>query len=236
MVMVYCEGPTEWYVVRKLNKFGILKNNSIIKIDDANEHIKNNPRSITSQFLEKLPRLWTKFLLIYDQEDHPTPQDFVNSKFAHLDPWNRVTNNIFRKNLNGRIIYLHINTALSPNGFRDFDGYLWDLINRLGPQLAQFLFNLLPQYIRNSSSSPNIHNNIHRIGTTEIPKLMQDKGFSIQRSKGLLYAYITALQMSKSHVWFAEKLIEVTVQNGYTNKIEQSFATLIDAWKQLLRE
>jgi len=235
--MIYCEGRTEWHVIRKLNLSGILQNALITQIGDADAHIKNDPSSITPQFLGDRPQGWSKFLLIYDQENYSTPQDFVNQRFSHLGPWIQITgnSNIFCTILNGRLVYLHVNTAPSPNGYKDFDGYLLDLINRLGPQAAQILFRSLPSYIRNAVVSSNIENAIHQIGTQDIPNLMASNGFPIQRSKGHLYAYITALQMSKSHVWFAEKLVEAALQNGFIDEVQRAFATLIEAWNRLIQ-
>ena len=236
MVMVYCEGPTEWYVIRKLNKHGILNDARIINIDDAEAHIENSPSKITESFIITRPREWKKFLFVYDQEDHSSPLDFVNKKFAHLSPWNQVNQNIFCRKLNDdRLIYLHVNDALSPNEYGDFDGYLIKLVNKLGSKSAQLIFRLLPEYIRQTVNPPNVYSAIHQIGTLDIPELMQHKGFPLQRSKGQICAYITASQVAKSHVWFAEKFIEMALKNGFANYVQQVFNSLIEAWNRLIR-
>ena len=70
MVMVYCEGPTEWFVIRKLCEKGILRGGleKLLKSDreDADDHytlvdIENgepkrkflHPRHITYEFLSE---------------------------------------------------------------------------------------------------------------------------------------------------------------------------------------
>jgi len=236
MVMVYCEGPTEWYVIRKLWAYNVLNGAGLIQLDDADPHIINNPRSINTQFLNNLPTTWDKFLLVYDQEHYPTPQDWINQNLAHLGTWRMSGhhNNVFCIRHNGKLIYAHINNVPSPNGYKDFDGYLLNLFKIVGSNAAQALFNRLPAYIRNATNSPNIHSTIHQMGIQDIPNLMSGNGFPIQRSKGLIYAYITSLQLSKSHVWFSENLVDTLLQMGYANQVAQAFQTIIDAWNNLI--
>jgi len=234
--MVYCEGPTEWYVVRKLWEDNVLSGAELIQPNDADPHIINNPRSINTQFLNNLPTTWDKFLLIYDQEGQPTPQDWINTNLSHLGRWTMAGqhNNVFCLRHYNRLIYAHINDALSPNGYKDFDGYLLNLLNIVGTNAAQALFNRLPAYIRRAATSSNMHSTIHQMGIQDIPSLMSGNGFPIQRSKGLIYAYITSLQLSKSHVWFSERLVDACLQNGYTHQVKQVFQPLIYAWNNLI--
>ena len=236
MVMVYCEGQTEWHVIRKLHEYNVLNGDQIFKINDADVHIINSPKRITKNFILNSPRSWSGFLLVYDREGYTSPIDFVNNEFSHLSPWNQVNHNIFCTRCNNRLVYLHVNDSSSPNGNGDFDGYLVKLITTIGPQLAQLIFdNALPAYIRGSvTTSNNIPSAIHQIGTQDIPDLMKRNAFPIQRSKGQLYAYITASQLSKSHVWFAEKIINLVLENGLTHYVENVFDTLIDAWDRLI--
>lgn len=234
MVMVYCEGPTEWYVIRKLNMHGILLG-QLIEPDRPNMHMINSPTQITQSFITGMPTLWERFLLVYDRESHPTPQDFVNNQFTHLGTWIQLSYNIFCLQLSGRIVYLHVNDANSPNNYGDFDGYVWDLINRLGDNAAKVLFSLLPQYIQNiPPSRSSVISKIHTIGSRNIPDLMSSAEFPIQRSKGNIYAYITALQMAKSHVWFAEKLVDEALKAGFTNEVQNTFSSLIQAWNWIV--
>ncbi|MDQ7030178.1 MAG: hypothetical protein Q9O62_10570 [Ardenticatenia bacterium] len=240
MVMVYCEGPTEWYVIRKLWKNGVLSGANLIQPDNADVHIKNNPQSIDTRFLSNLPAQWDKFLLIYDQENKHTPREWIDQNLSHLGEWNKVEpdDNVFCLMVNSRLVYVHINTAPSPNesnDYKDFDGYLLDLIKKVEDKVAQRLFQNLPAYIRSAAPSSNIHHTIHQMGLQDIPDLMDKNKFPIQRSKGIIYAYITALQLSKSHVWFSEKLIDACLQNGYTYQVKQAFQTFINAWDNLIK-
>jgi len=236
MVMVYCEGPTEWFVVSKLWQAGLLRDTDLIQPNEPDLHIINSPQAINSQLLGKSPTEWGKFLLIYDQEDQPAPQDWINKNLSHLGRWTMVGqhNNVFCLRHDNRLIYAHINDAPSPNGYKDFDGYLLNLLNTVGAGAAQTLFNRLPAYIRNATSSTNIHSTIHQMGIQDIPSLMSGNGFPIRRSKGLIYAYITSLQLSKSHVWFSENLVDTLLQTGYANQVAQVFQTIIDAWNNLI--
>jgi len=233
MVMVYCEGPTEWHVIRKLNIYGILAG-QLIEYNNRNIHIMNSPEKITKKLITSRPSFWRKFFLVYDREHYSSPEEFVKNKFSHLGMWHQCSRNIFYVQLSGRIVYLHVNDALSPNGYGDFDGYIWDLINRLGDNAVNLLFQHLPGYIRNINPPPSI-TAIHDIGFSYIPGIMRNNAnFPIQRSKGYIYAYIAALQMAKSHVWFAEKLVEAALQQGYTNEVQEAFSSLIQAWNWLV--
>ncbi len=229
-VMVYCEGPTEWHVIRKLHTHGILSG-QLIQPNTSDTHIINSPTKITQKFITNKPNSWTRFLLVYDRENLST-MNFVNEQFAHLGTWTQRSPNIFCMQLDRRIVYLHVNDASSPNGYGDFDGYVRNLINILGNRAAHILFSLLPNYIRNALSSSV--NQIHTIGSSDIPSLMASQGFPLQRSKGEIFAYITALQMSKSHVWFAEKLVDAALQQGYSNQVQNAFLSLIQAWSWLV--
>ncbi len=232
MVMVYCEGPTEWYVIRKLNKHQVLAGQLIEP--DRDIHIINSPSKITRELIANTPLSWTHFLLVYDREHFQNPEAFVNTQFAHLGPWNQRDSNIFCTQLSGKIVYLHVNDARSPNGYGDFDGYIWDLINNLGSSAANILFSLLPQYIKNVPTNPNnVIHQIHAVGSQQIPDLMANVGFPIQRTKGNIYAYITALQLAKSHVWFAEKLVDAALQQRYMREVLSAFSSLIQAWNWL---
>jgi len=234
--MVYCEGPTEWYVIRKLYKYGILNGDNIAEIDNANVHIINSPSGITKDSILNKPEDWNKFFLVYDLEDYPSLSDFANGKFKHLSPWNQVTNNIFCTQHKGKLVYLHVSNASSPNGYGDFDGYLRELINTAGPQLLRYIIkNLLPAHIRDLVTT-DMYSSIHQIGVQEIPTLMQNIEFPIQRSKGYLYAYIVASQISKSHVWFSEKIVEIALENGFVEEVKKVFSSLIEAWDRLIGE
>ena len=238
MVMVYCEGPTEWYVIRKLNEYNVLKGDLIDK-DNVDIHIVNSPKKITRDFILKCPLKWNKFLLIYDQENYSSPRDFADNEFNHLSPWFHISDNenILYTNIENKLVYLHVNVSPSPNGYKDFDGYLKELITRMGHQLVQLIMsnnNLIPSYIRELANSNNIFADIHQMGVDEIPNLMDDKKFTIQRSKGHLYAYIAASQISKSHVWFAEKIVEIILKNGFLDQVNVVFNSLIEAWNRLV--
>ena len=230
MVMVYCEGYTEWHVIRKLSGHGILSGH-LIEPDESGKHVINSPKRITRKLIESRPTFWNKFLLVYDREDYPSPYDFVQNKFNHLGQWNQRGKNIFCIGIQSRIVYLHVNDAISPNGYGDFDGYIWNLINNLGVKAVDVLWNKLPTYIKQSLTGTR--DNVHRIGSSEIQNLMQNNRFPIQRSKGNIYAYITALQIAKSHGWFSEKLVEQALGNGHTREVKNAFSSLIQAWDWL---
>lgn len=59
---------------------------------------------------------------------------------------------------------------------------------------------------------------------------MERNGFPWTHNKSWLYAYITAFQFRQSHVWFAEKVVEVAPQEA----LKRVFASLIAAWNLLL--
>jgi len=237
-VALYTEGPTEWYVVYQLAKRGILSGATIEGFDDRNNigrwlKSKNSLSNILSDEPE-----WERVLLLFDQESDPTPRETAKHIFeTELNPV-QDTDNVFAFAQNNQTFVLHVGTALSPDySHRDFDGYIVNILNQMKEEAARIWFESqareirLPSYLREHRENNNIaYHLLHRIGSTGIPGLMRSNQWDILRSKGLLYSYITAIQVNKSHVWFAEKL----VKSAPEDILRRTFSSLITAWDLLI--
>lgn len=71
----------------------------------------------------------------------------------------------------------------------------------------------------------------HKLGEKDIPLLIESNNWPIISSKTILYSYITALQIGKSHVWFCEKVIDKADEQN----LRTVFASLIASWDELCR-
>lgn len=235
-VVLYCEGPTEWYVMYQLVKRGVLPGTLV----GSNQRVDigtwlKKVEEINETFIIRLPEDHRNILLVFDQEQRSSPGE-VN-EILGLDLSNDSNDglkNIFTGVAGDRKIALVVSNKPSPDGNRDFDGYLWELIQQLDAESIRLFFdNEMPGYLRNFREESRVgFDVIHNLGRRIIPEEMCNQQWPLQRSKGLLYAYITALQLGKSHVWFAEKL----VKHAPEQVLKNVFNPFIKAWAFLTAE
>ena len=244
-IATYAEGPTEWYTIWQLRKRNILSAAELVGYDERGNISRwLVPRDKVRKKIGEAPE-WDRILLVYDQERHASPSEVAKRIAGDAFEFESVRElaNVFQGHLGDRQIVLHVATAQSPDGNRDFDGYAVRLLEQLGDQASQLWFEsriesrngrkkyLLPDYLREERERRQIeYAKLHNLGMSEIPALMGENGLPILRSKGHLYAYITAIQANKSHVWFTEKLIKVAP----SEILDQIFTSLIAAWNLLL--
>jgi len=141
-VAIYAEGPTEWIAAHRLHERGLLANADIVggtergrgKID---RWIKSRDQ-LKKAMVEEPP--FKRILLLFDQEGDASPSDTATSVFG--DDWTSTSwDNVFLWKLeNNRKVVLHVATACSPDGNRDFDGYLVQILAGLGPKAASLWF------------------------------------------------------------------------------------------------
>ncbi|MBE3588486.1 MAG: hypothetical protein IMW93_08030 [Thermoanaerobacteraceae bacterium] len=244
-IAVFAEGPTEWLAVRKLWKKGILIEANLLgsqkkKLDDW---LKTVDRLIVTKdegFLIDPP--CSNILLLYDQEQEPETSDIPRkiANFAReaglslIFESHETYPNVFFASLNELNISLHVADKPGPDGNRDFDGYIIELLESAGPEIVADLLNdnkVTLSSLRNKVQHlPAKEETVYLLGREDIPGLMNERGWGVQRSKTLLYSFITATQINKSHVWFSEKVIEKAPEG----KLRQVFAPLIAAWDTLV--
>ena len=232
-IAVYAEGPTEWYTVYQLRKRGILAQADMVGCGDRDQVGRwiINRRKLKNIFANpKLPE-YDGILFILDQEDNESPfkaaRDIADGFFelSSLSGFD----NIFTGQLSNRMnVAFHISSAPSPDGNRDFDGYLLKILDTCGDDAVNLWFEMeAHDYLKRHFSDSEIHSNqIRALGREEIPDLMERSHWDILRNKTMLYAYITALQTDKSHVWFSEKVIKLAPPPI----LKDVFTNLIAAW------
>jgi hypothetical protein len=166
-----------------------------------------------------------------DQEDNGSPFNAarcIADEFFKLSPVNGL-DNVFSGQLSNKMnVVFYISTASSPDGNRDFDGYLLKIIDICGDDVVKRWLEMEAHdyVIRHFSNNGLKSNQIRVLGREGIPDLMRRSHWEILRSKTMLYAYITALQADKSHVWFSEKVIKLAP----TSVLKDVFSNLIAAW------
>ncbi len=236
-IAVYAEGPTEWYAVYQLCSRGILAQAEMIGKSDRNNigpWLKNREqmRNLFANQISFPP--CNGIFLVFDQEDDRFPLDTAKEIFGDAFSFSssNAQESLYRGQLdNGTQVALHVATAPSPDGNRDFDGYILDLLDKLEDDAVNiWIREIAHDYLRAHFSNNNITNmQIHELGRKEIPGLMVSFQWNILRSKTLLYAYITALQADRSHVWFSEKIIEFAPPEV----LRDVFVDLIAGWNLL---
>ncbi|MCD6389838.1 MAG: hypothetical protein J7L69_10545 [Desulfobulbaceae bacterium] len=178
------------------------------------------------QALEGAPGLG--LLLIFDQDQADSPRDRANKLGKDLGlSFNSFIDcehdNVFwATSKNGLKIVLHVSNVAA-DGIKncDFDGYILQLLQ--GPHKEAIAERIVP--------GDHDHKELLRKAEKEITKLMRDNGFFWHRNKSWLYAYITAFQFRKSHVWFSAEV----VQHAPESELKRVFSSLIDAWDLLIR-
>lgn len=233
-IAVYAEGPTEWYTVLQLCSRNILDQAEMIGKSDRN----NIGKWLKSR--EQMRKLFVNqngfppcdgILLVFDQENDSFPLDTAREIFGNAFSFSSVNaqESLYKGQLeNGTQVALHVATSQSPDGNRDFDGYILHLLDRLKDDAVNiWIREIAHDYLRDQFKNNNLTAmQIHELGRKQIPELMNGVPWNILRSKTLLYAYITALQADRSHVWFSEKIIEYSPPDI----IREVFADLIAGW------
>ncbi len=260
-VAVYAEGPTEWQVARKLWKRNILNGGEFIHHSDKypeemiigevssslNKLVNANNNGKTG-YLINPPT--DRVLLMFDQEKMSSPSEVksrIEDHFGNFDiDFEIRQHNDFSNIFTGKIskedgenlFAIHVSDKLfcSTDGNKDFDGYILELLNdELGRSIVQGLLTdrklTISPLRRIIESNQDMTNTVHKLGGQEIPSLMEEKEWSIRRSKTIIYSYITALQIEKSHVWFCEKVIDKADEEN----LKRVFSSLIAAWDELCR-
>lgn len=241
-IAVFVEGPTEWYTVHRLWKRGILKYADLSVNPNDNRDVNKWIKSINELAAFLKPPPYKNVLLLYDQEQEPDVSD-VPYKIADsarkaglslIFKSDETYANVFYASLNELNIALHVADKPGPDGNRDFDGYIIELLESAGPEIVAELLNdnkVTISSLRNKYQHlPAKEKTVYLLGREDIPGLMNERGWGVQRSKTLLYSFITATQVNKSHVWFSEKVIEKAPEE----KLRQVFAPLIAAWDALV--
>lgn len=247
-VAVFAEGPTEWRVARKLFKKGILAGMGFIDLDKG----PTEGVIMGGQFDVILDKLLDpsgkkgilvnppsdRILLMFDQEKLSNLEDDVISKIKERLQQHNISSDLSNQydkypNIFLWEIYMergplsvsvHVADKESPDGNKDFDGYVVDLLQRQGGvSIAEKMLK------RNHREMAQV---VHQIGGQDIPSLMENKRWPINRSKTILYSHITAMQLGKSHVYFSESVVEKSDEQD----LRIVFASLIAAWDALKKE
>ena len=165
-------------------------------------------------------------LLIFDQEGAKRPKDRTNEiekelKLSFHPIRDCGHDNVFETQKGRLKIVLHISNAAAKGiTNRDFDGYILNLLQ--GPykkKIAKELANG-QNYIELLKKSEE-----------EMTNLMQRNHYPWSHNKSWIYAYITAFQFRKSHVWFAEEVVKKAPKKA----LREVFSSLIDAWNWLVK-
>ena len=249
-ILIVTEGATERVVGKTLYRRRLLNQNgrphppnweSVFKQGSKSKKqkdkkTKNQIREGYDQIIKLFAQLSLsseqRVLLIFDQEDSPTPQsraELIAQDLARYNPfWSTLSwsplgthRNLFKAQIGGACIVLHVSNSAAPNiTNRDFDGYILELLQ--GPEKLKIASLIV---------STNLAFRLLEKAEREFTNLMGANGFPWKRNKAWLYAYITAFQARESHVWFAEEV----VQHAPEAELQRVFAPLIYAWNWLVQ-
>ena len=247
-VAVYAEGRTEWFVARQLCKRTILNGMDFIKHDQypGNMVIGGGVDAFLKKLVEPSGKKGifisphaNKILLMFDQEqisdlgkDVKSRVEIylkkydINSNFHQHDKYSNVFIGTVDTDDVSLSVVVHVANKESPDGNKDFDGYIVELLQCL--KGVPIVKNILDGNIT-ALKKPDMAQVVCQIGGQDIPLLMEEKQWSIKRSKTILYSYITAMQIGKSHTIFSEKVVEKSDEEDLRNV----FASLIAAWDSL---
>lgn len=230
-ILVITEGATERQVGKMLHEREVLSQRAEPRPPNWRSQLggsREGYHPVISGFRNLLPTLKGKVLLMFDQEDLPTPTDrrdrverdlgLAQNTFQPVLPWL----NLFEYRRDNLHILLHVSTATAPPLLQrgDFDGYILQLLQGNHKQdIARALLG--------NRANPN---SILKKAEQELTNLMEQNQYPWQTAKAWLYAYITVFQFRQSHVWFAERVVEVSPED----ELKRVFASLIAAWDRLI--
>lgn len=175
-----------------------------------------------------------KVLLIFDQENSPTPQTrkdkietdlkagaefWTNISFSPVDGYN----NLFEYCHNELHIVLHVSSPGISGLAQDFDGYLIQLLQ--GSSKHAIVARMLPKSQRGKFTE------LLNKAEVELTELMKKNSFPWTHTKSWLYAYITVFQYRTSHVWFAAEV----VKHAANDELKTVFSSLVAAWDRLIQ-
>jgi hypothetical protein len=255
-VAVCVEGPTEWQVTRKLHEKGIISGGNFIDTGNPSKMIIGDVGSSLEKLINSdgqggiliFPPA-DRILLLYDQEKMKAPSQikYIIEKYINrfgidlIIQQHAKFSNVFigKFSIEDKEISVAIHVAdklfCQNDGNKDFDGYILELLsNQQGYLIIQ---KILLEELRISAlrskvkENPDLVQMLHQLGEKDIPFLMENKDWSIMRSKTILYSYITALQLGINHVWFCKYVVEKADERN----LRTVFASLIAAWDELCK-
>lgn len=247
-VAVYVEGHTEWHVMRTLYKNDILDGMDFIGVDKKTG--KSTKKTIVGG-VHKFPDALldpdgkkgillnppsNRILLVFDQEKKNSLCDSksdivtrlqehkINFNFSQLADFPNVFIGVIYMKRRTLSVAIHVADKEGPDGNRDFDGYLVELLQ--SPGGVSIMEGMLNGEDREKAEVVNY------IGNRKIPDSMEECEYPIKRSKTILYSHITAMQFGKSHTFFSEDVVDKSDKQD----LENTFASLIAAWNALKKE
>lgn len=260
-VDVYVEGPTEWYVARKLYKKGVLSEGKFLPdrdqpmiigdvVSSLDKLVDPNNEGKTGILINPA----NKILLMYDQEKLATPSVVISKIEDRLNEFDIDYNiqqhteftNVFIGKIsieerdNSFAIHVADKLFCRNDNNKDFDGYILELLkNENGLSIVKQILTdnkiiKISKLRKSIENEPDLAEKVKKLGEIDIPSLIESNSenkWQILRSKTFLYSYITALQIGKSHVWFCEKVID----KADDGNLRHIFSSLIAAWNELCR-
>lgn len=233
-ILIITEGATEREIGKVLYERAVLSQQASPKPPnwkgqqrEGTEQVLKHTRDIIEGSLLQSSQQ-ERLLLVFDQEDAPTPQaraewigQRLNLTFTpHRSPQ---FSNLFISEKASLRVLLHISNAVVPGSSRgDFDGYILQLLQGAGKiQIAQKIIG---------NNAPLSAQQLLDKAEKEMTDLMQQNGYPWTHAKSWLYGYITAFQYRNSHVAFARKVVECAEEA----ELCSTFEALITAWNDLI--
>ncbi len=165
-----------------------------------------------------------RLLLIFDQEEDPTPQarvHIIGSELGLTFTEKAGYANLFECKEQSLHTLLHIsNPDIPAINRRDFDGYILQLLQS----------STKTAIARKLLDNDDLIDKLLQKAEQEIPDLMHRNNYPWTHTKSWLYAYITAFQFRQSHVWFAGEVI----RHAPEDQLRNIFRSLITAWDILV--
>jgi len=235
-VLIIAEGATEREVGNVLYQKGILHNGLTSRLPSGIRQREGYDAVVDiltrANPLLALQGTGGNVLFMLDQEDSPSPLDRKDQFLRDLQQRDKygfwhgilfahslVGVNIFEYQANNLHLVLHISDAIVPGiSRRDFDGYILSILQNS---------NINQQVVSRIDERQNCQQLLHK-AEIEFTNLMVSNGYSWTHAKSWLYAYITAFQYRRSHVWFARDVVKYTPDD----ELRQVFASLIAAWNR----
>lgn len=261
-VAVYAEGPTEWFVARKLWKGKILNGMGFFGHDERSPtemFIGGGVDALLGRLVDPsgkkgilISPLADRILLMFDQENASNLEDDVKFKIEmHLQKlgidFELRQHDDFTNVFTGEVhiehralpVAIHVADKEGPAKNKDFDGYIVELLqSHEGVSIVREMLNDKKVTKITALRKPEMAEVVHQIGGQNIPSLIEGESeewhnkWPIKRSKTILYSHITAMQLCKSHVHFSEDVVEKSDEQC----LRRVFAPLIAAWNALKKE